>query len=61
MLTVMTLGNPNCQERIYGISVFSEPSIVGVWWSVTVLQLMHNKHRDPRAGSKKRSRRDWEI
>lgn len=60
-LTVMTLGNPNYQERMCGISVFSEPSNTGVWWSVTVLQLMHNKHREPRAGSKKRSERDWQV
>ena len=60
-LTVMTPGNPNWQEKICGIAIFSKPAIIGVWWSVTMLHLMHSKYREPRAGSKKRGRRDWEV
>lgn len=52
----MTLGNPNNQERICGIPVFSELSITGVWWSVTGLHLMHNKRREPEQGARKEAK-----
>lgn len=58
----MTLSIPSLLEGIHGILVFSEPSsVTGICWPVTELQLVHNKHRDLRAGSKEGNGRGGEV